>query len=153
MSETLEELLSGEPGPFLEDENSFFGQKRVNPSMKDAPMETDCGGAIITKAKMTYGEADALAQRVDLIGYPAFVAGFGEPHVYWRGGPHTPNRVFVGEIHWSIYSYLTTNGYLEGDPKRYSNSMEYLYDEVLKRLLSEGMVEAMDDVWRWFKIT
>ena len=43
-------LLRGEPGPFLENEKSFFGRKRVDPSMKDRPMETDCGGMLITPA-------------------------------------------------------------------------------------------------------
>ena len=36
-------LLRGAPGPFLETETSYFGKKRVDSSMKDAPMETDCG--------------------------------------------------------------------------------------------------------------
>jgi len=150
-AEDIVALLRGEPGPFLETETSFFGKKRVDSSMKAASMETDCGGAIITKAKMTYGEADALARRVDLTGYPTFVAGL-EPCAYWRSPyekPQPEGRHFKGAVWWSIYSFLATEGHIEGDPKRYKNSLEYLYDEVLKRLV-KAEVLSPDSDWRWF---
>jgi len=144
-------LLRGEPGPFLESESSFFGKKRVGSSMKDSPMETDMGGMMITKATMTYGEADALARRVDLTDYPAFVAGL-EPSCYWRSPrekKQPEGRHFIGEVWWSIYSFLATQGDIEGKPKSYSNSKEYLYDEVLKRLVAAKVFSADTD-WRWF---
>lgn len=146
-------LLRGEPGPFLETETSFFGQKRVDPNMKDALMETDMGGMMITKAKMTYGEADALAARVDLTDYPSFVRGL-TPNAYWRSyeKPQPEGRHFVGEVWWSIYSFLVTRGYLEGDPKSYKNSMEYLFDHVLDRLLAAG-VYTQEEGTRWYNET
>jgi len=155
-------LLRGEPGPFLDNGKSFFGCKNVDPSMKDAKMQTDCGGMLITRSKMTYGEADALAARVDLVDYPAFVAGL-TPCAYWCSPygekRYTPEGVyFKGEARWSIYSYMATKGYLDKDPKSYDNSMEYLYEVVLSRLVAAGVWTAADhevesgwpDGW-WFR--
>lgn len=145
-------LLRGEPGPFLEDETSYFGRKQTDSSMKDAGMETDCGGAIITKAKMTYGEADELARTVDLTDYPAFIEGLTSS-AYWKSKyapPREDELLFVGEVLWSIYSFLATEGHIEGDPKSYKNQMEYLYNEVLKRLV-EAEVLSADTRWRWFE--
>lgn len=144
-------LLRGEPGPFLEDEKGFFGKKRVDSSMKEAPMETDMGGMMITKAKMTYGEADALAPCVDLTDYPAFVEKL-EPCCYWRSPrekTQPEGRYFIGEVWWSIYSYLATKRYIEGKPERYNNTLEYLFDEVLKRLV-KAEVWFAEENGRWF---
>ena len=60
-----------------------------------------------------------------------------------------PGLLFRGEVWWAIYSFLTTEGHLEGDPKSYKNQMEYLYDEILKRLVNAGIFTA-DSEWRWF---
>ena len=145
-------LLRGEPGPFLEREGSYFGKKQTDPSMKDARMETDMGGAMITRAKMTYGEADELAKQVDLTDY----AAFRETHTvtcYWRSPyekPQPEGRHFVGEVYWSIYSYLATKGYIEGKPESYSNSKEYLYGLVLVRLVEAG-VWIKEPVGRWYQ--
>lgn len=159
------DLLHGAPGPYLETENSFFGRKHVDSSMKDSLMETDCGGALITKGKMTYGQADALAAAVDLTDYPRFISEIS-PNVYWRS-PYEkvrePGLYFVGEVWWSIYSYLTTLGYIRSmtpasygkghprpyGPESYDNTLEYLYNEVLKRLVADGVYTA-DPEWRWF---
>lgn len=160
-------LLHGDPGPFLETESSFFGKKRVDPSQKDAYMETDCGGAIITKGKMTYGEADALAASVDLTDYPAFVAGL-TPNAYWRSpyeAPQPPGVYFVGEVWWSLYSYLTVKEYIcsmtpahygaghpqQRGPMSYDNGMEYLYNEVLKRLVADGLYTPDPSGW-WYTL-
>lgn len=139
-------LLRGEPGPFLETETSFFGKKRVDPSMKDALMETDCGGMIITKAKMTYGQADELARQVDLAAYPAFVRGL-KRNAYWRWERPDAAERYVGEVYWSIYSYLTTYGYVEGDPSRYNNALEYLFGRVLARLVAASVFTVRDREW------
>ena len=153
MSTEILALLRGEAGPFLEDETSFFGKKRVDSSMKDAPMETDMGGMIITKAKMTYGEADELAAKVDLAGYPAFVQALTSS-VYWKSKyekQQSEERHFRGAVWWSIYSFLVTEGHIEGNPKSYKNQMEYLYNEVLKRLVDTKVWDA-DAGWRWFTL-
>lgn len=164
-AQDIVDLIHGAPGPYLENETSFFGQKRVNPSMKDARMETDCGGMIITKGKMTYGAADALAASVDLSDYPAFIAAL-TPNAYWMSPyekPQPPGVHFVGQVWWSIYSYLTTKGHIcsmtpasygKGHPQArgpgsYDNGLEYLYDEVLKRLVADGVYTA-DPEWRYF---
>lgn len=146
-AQDIVDLINGAPGPYLENETSFFGQKRVNPSMKDARMETDCGGALITKGKMTYGAADALAASVDLSDFPLFADSVTGPECYHHAEPD--GRFFFGVVYWVIYSYLTTRKIIEGDPKSYHNGMEYLYDEVLKRLVTDGIYTA-DPEWRWF---
>lgn len=140
------DLVHGAPGPYLETEDSFFGRKRVDPSMKEARMETDCGGMLITKSRLTYGEADEIAARVDLAGFPAFVDGLS-PSCYWTVDPD--GRVFVGCLWWAIYSYLATAGHIAGDPARYNNTAEYLYDLVLRRLVADGVYVA-DARWRYF---
>ncbi len=167
------DLLRGAPGPYFETESSFFGKKRVDSSMKESPMETDMGGMIITKASMTYGEADSLASSVDLTGYPAFVRRHTQS-VYWNSpynkNPPPPGLFFKGDAWWSIYSYLVTQGVIEGDPKSYKNQMEYLYNQILHRLVEAGVwLEAVnedenarwiaefgevlvDGKWRWFKL-
>ena len=145
-------LLHGAPGPYLESETSFFGRKRVDPSMKDARMETDCGGMLITKGTLTYDEADTLAAFVDLSDYPAFVAALTS-NVYWMSPYEKPKPLgvyYVGEVWWSIYSYLTTLGYLPGSPNSYNNGNEYLYNEVLKRLVTNGVFTADSD-WKFFQ--
>ena len=152
-------LLRGEPGPFLENEKSFFGRKRVDPSMKDRPMETDCGGMLITKAKMTYGEADELTRRVDLTDFPAFWASLSDPgspyrrrwkntNPYWHTEPD--GKFYVGMVWWSIYSFLATKGLIAGDPESYNNALEYLYNEVLKRLVAAGVFTVDLPGWRYF---
>lgn len=141
------------PLAFLETEASFFGRKRVNPAMKDAKMETDCGGMLITKAPLTYGEADQLAEVVDLAGFPAFCQTL-VPSAYWRSPYETPkptNVFFVGELWWAIYSYLATARLIPGDPHAYHNGMEYLYDLILRRLVAAG-VYTPDVNWRWFRV-
>lgn len=146
-------LLLGDPGPFLENDNSYFGKKQTDPSMKEAGMETDCGGAVITKAKMTYGEADELAKRVNLTDYPAFIKALTSS-VYWESKyekPQPEGTHFIGEVWWSIYSFLVTKGHIKGDPRSYKNSMEYLFNEVLKRLV-KAKVWSVDADWRWFEI-
>lgn len=143
-------LLRGEPGPFLENETSFFGKKRVDPSMKEAFMETDCGGALITKAKMTYGEADELARTVELTGFSDFLSGL-QPSCYWK--PREDGSFYIGNAWWVVYSFLATQNAFASkrDPKRYDNALEYLYDEVLKRLVCEGVLQA-DAEWRFFRL-
>lgn len=130
------DLIHGKPGPFLETETSFFGKKRVDPSMKDAKMETDCGGMLITKGSLTYGEADVIAAAVDLTDFPAFVDAV-QSSAYWE--PKADGRVFYGMIYFVIYSFLKVKGHIPEEPRAYNNGMEYLYDEVLKRLVAAGV--------------
>lgn len=92
-------LLRGEPGPFLDSGNSYFGVKQVNESMKDKAMETDLGGALITRAKMTYGEADELAARVDLTDFPEF---FLQVRTSGRHWDEKDGKVFFGSVYGSI---------------------------------------------------
>jgi hypothetical protein len=127
------DLIHGAPGPYLETETSFFGKKRVDPSMKDAKMETDCGGSLITKGALTYGEADALAAAVDLSEFPAFVDAV-QPSCYWE--PKSDGRVFYGMLYFAIYTFLKLKGHIPEESRRYNNGMEYLYDVVLKRVIS-----------------
>lgn len=143
------DLCNGGSGPYCEDEETFFGKKRVNSSMKDAKMETDCGG-IITKAKMTYGEADAIAAAVDLQDCYNFIITCSGPQCYWKCDKVNRNP-YKGEIWWAIYSYLATKKIIEGNPSSYKNTLEYLYDEILVRLVAANLVEA-DEYWRYFKI-
>ena len=141
-------LMHGAPGPYMETETSFWGKKRVDSSMKDAGMETDCGGLMITKTAMTYGEADALAASVDLTGFPAFLKALTS-NCYWKSSyEEQRDQRFRGEVWWAIYSFLATEGHIEGDPKSYKNQMEYLYDEVLKRLVADGVfVDVAGGMW------
>jgi hypothetical protein len=137
------DLIHGKPGPYLESDRSFFGQKRVDPTMKDALMETDCGGMLITKSKLTYGEANALAEQVDLSRFSAFLDGLTPataPACYW----HTESNglLYIGTVWWVVYSYLATEGIIEGKPTSYNNTLEYLFDKVLRRLEAEGVFEA-----------
>lgn len=168
-------LLRGEPGPFLkrtkpDGTSSFFGKKNTDPAQKEAPMQTDMGGMMITEAGMTYGEADVLAASVDLTEYPAFV-GTIQPSAYWQSPyekPKPEGLSFKGDVWWSIYSFLATKGIIEGDPKSYKNQMEYLYNLILHRLVDAGVwVEVVNEAeearwqelfgkslgsgWRWFK--
>lgn len=155
-------LVRGEPGPFLETEESFFGKKRVKSSMKDAKMETDCGGMVITKSKMTYGEADEFAKSVDISGFPQFLEGL-KPSCYWEARIREDGRIYIGSAWWAVYSYLVTKEILqlmtpayygEGHPQKrgpesYDNSLEYLYNEVLKRIVEAGYLIA-DENWEYF---
>jgi hypothetical protein len=145
-AEDILALVAGAPGPYLEDEKSFFGVKRVDSSMKEARMETDIGGMIVTKSTLTYGEADDLAARVDLAGFPAFVDGL-TPSSYWT--PRPDGWVYFGTLWWAIYSYLATNGYVPGNPASYKNSGEYLYTKVLERLVADGTY-VVDTTGRYF---
>lgn len=151
--EDLLALLRGEPGPFLETKTSYFGKKQTDPSMKEASMETDCGGMIITKAEMTYGQADELARAVDLTAFPAFLKTI-TPSAYWMS-PYEDDvpkdKRFRGEVWWAIYSFLATEGYIDGDPKSYKNQMEYLYNLILQRLVAARIFFIVDNEGRWFK--
>jgi len=144
-------LVNGNPGPFFEDDTSFFGRKRVNPSMKERKMETDCGGAIITKAPITYGEADAIAAAVDLPSVAAFIRIANGPECYRR--TLHDERIWIGDLRWAIYSYLATEKKVPGDPESYNNSMEYLFDAILKRMEQAGLVKSIDDKRRYFSLT
>lgn len=133
------EIMSGAPGPFLEDEDSYFGMKRTDPSMKDAYMETDLGGCIITKSKTTYGEADRIAAKVDLVRFPFFAAAIKET-CYWHK-PVQGKWHYYGEWYYAVYQYLRQEQYLiEYDPV-YSNSVEYLLNLVCNRLIEEGYLD------------
>ena len=43
---------------------------------------------------------------------------------------------------WAYIVFLATNRFIKGDPHSYNNSMEYLYGEILKRLVAEGRYQA-----------
>ena len=138
-------LVAGAPGPFNEDEKGFFGKKRVDPSMKDAKMETDCGGAMITKSSMTYGEADKLAAEVDLDKLIKFIRKDRPNDCYWEREEGKNNGcVWHGKMAWVIYSFLATKKYIKGSPSSYDNSLEHLYDLLLQRLVTAKLV-AVDE--------
>ena len=138
-------LIRGESGPFMETESSFFGRKRVDPSMKDAKMETDCGGMIITKGNMTYGEADKLASTVDITAIRKYISHDRSfPSCYW----HPKNgKIYTGEMWWAIYSYLAYNKIIEGKWNSYNNALEYLYDEILRRMEKSGLIKSIDRLY------
>lgn len=160
-------LAYGHPGPFLEDDEGFFGAKRVNPSMKNAKMEVDCGGAMISKAAITYGQADEIVAATNISDLDEFIrrlfdgkARFRVPDCYWK--PKS-GVVFHGDMMWAVYAYLTSKGVLKlPDPHggirgmdSYHNGYEYLYDKLLKRLEAVGAVIASGDKYgerRWFKL-
>jgi hypothetical protein len=146
-------LIKGEPGPFMEDEKSFFGKKRVDSNMKDKKMETGCGGMVVTKAAMTYGEADIIAKNVNSKDVIDYIKKFNKPFCfyppkcYWEKNKNPD----IGEMWWAIYSYLAHNKIIEGKRDSYKNSMEYLFDEILKNMVREKLVVADED-WIYFKI-
>ncbi len=142
-------LIRGEPGPYLETESSFFGVKRVDPSMKDRLMETDCGGMIITKSKLTYGQADELAAKVDLSGFLEFLSQINRSSPYWE--PEKEGKLWKGSLWWVICCFLVEQKLLPKPIGSYSNSEEYLYEKVLKRLVNEGTLQA-DPEWRYFQL-
>jgi len=132
---------------------TYFGRKQSDPNVKTDPMETDCGGAMITRSSMTYGEADALAESVELDGYVEMVEGL-TPSAYWRSpyeDPKPEGLYFRGEVWWSVYRHLVLAGYIDGKADSYNNSMEYLYGLVLKRLVEAGVWEPQDEQGRWFR--
>lgn len=104
---------------------------------------------------MTPEEATELANSVDLTGYRAFV-GTLTPSAYWRSpyeAPQPEGRHFIGEVWWSIYSYMALGGYIDGNPNSYNNRNEHLYDEVLKRLVTNRVYTPEEGGWRWFTYT
>lgn len=140
-------LLHNQPGPFLETEDSFFGHKNTNPSMKNANMQTDLGGMLITKAKITYGEADELASKIDLIALHKFIDNDKYHFAYFKC---TVDNMFIGQIYYLIFQFLKTEKILDIN-QDYHNGYEYLYTVILKRLVDEKLVENKDNDWRYFK--
>ena len=166
-ADNIIKLLHGHPGPFLEDDKSFFGKKNVDTTMKDKGMQTDCGGMVITKSLITYGDADEIAKNVDLKHLHEFIKKADSElndlvwpnskwplSCYWKRSEKYPEGYYIGDIWWVIYSYLATNKLIPKDnPNSYDNSMEYLYDEILKRLCSEALIKNYNNKWEYFKIT
>lgn len=162
-------LAWGHPGPFFEDERSFFGRPYASPDRKSDRMQTDCGGMVVTKSAMTYGEADAIADAVDLADLYRFLTGPESPKwatcVPTWSEDRTPirdpyfsdwncdDRVFHGVLWVAVYRYLVQRGLIPGKPtsSSYSNSMEYLYDRICDRLVAAGSVSRTADR-RWFDL-
>ena len=133
-------LIGGHPGPFFESEESFYGAKRTNSTMKDSLIETDCGGSIITKSTMTYGQADKIAASIDTNAVADFVRTCKGQSCCWKA---SLSRIYYGELWWAIYSYLATTKVINGDPQGYNNSLEYLFDLIAKRLVADGFAEEI----------
>ncbi len=132
---------------------------------KDKNMQTDCGGLMITKSIVTYGEADKIAKDVNLEELIVFMKKADNERndlkwpnsiwpisCYWMRSEKYPDRYFRGKMWWVIYSFLSKHKLIPNEnPNSYNNSMEYLYNEILKRLCEEGFVEG-DGHWKYFKI-
>jgi hypothetical protein len=114
--------------------------------------------------------ADIIARSVDMTGFLAFARAL-QPCCYWNSPyekPKPEGMHYIGEVWWSIYSFLATQGHIAGKPSSYNNAGEYLYDEVLKRLVAaEVFVETRNETedarwvelgiplrgWRWFLLS
>lgn len=144
-------LIKGESGPFLESDDSFFGRSNVTSDMKGATMQQDCGGMIVTKAPLTYGQADEIAENVDLqlvMNHIYDLVQNKTSHCYWKG----KDPVYYGEIYWAIFDVLAKNNLIPHRNKEldYNNSMEYLYKKVLDRLVETKKLYSEDG--RWYKL-
>lgn len=135
-------LVNGNLGPFFENKSSFFGQKNVNSTMKDCKMQTDIGGAIITKSDLTYGQADEITASINIQEIWKFIDSFEGQNCYWKC---TKTKMFIGELYWVIYEFLRIKKIIfdKYDGQKgpyYNNSNEYLYDEIIKRMISEKLI-------------
>jgi|SRR6185436_14877227 len=147
------DLINGHPGPFMETETSFLGAPYADSNRKTDRMQIDCGGGIVTKSKMTYGEANTIADSVDLADLHAFLVGPETPKWSRYGERRSPyfrdwnddRRVYHGIIWVAVYRYLVKRKLIEGEDDSYSNSAEYLYDRVCDRLVAAGFVTRTDD--------
>ncbi len=161
----LIKLLNGEEGRFLESDDSYYGRKTVNSNQKDKFMETDCGGMIITKSKMTYGDADKLADTIDLKDMFEHINIMQKEsgNCYWGGSywnekiqtvsykERNKDKIFRGEFYWAIWNYLTTKQIIEGKPESYNNALEYLFNQILINFAGEGFVLCTKD-FKYFKL-
>jgi hypothetical protein len=142
-------------------------------------LQTDCGGMVITQSKVTYEEAAKIADAVDLDDICQYLRDFRQSdhfkndscyfHEYdrqketWTINKYTESSMFHGILWVAVYRYLVDRKLVPhpGAGRGYDNTLEWLFERVLDRLVKAGIFSRVTKRSRmfpkmtrtWFDIT
>lgn len=129
---------------------SFFG--RLGLLTPESPLQTDCGGSIITENDITYAKADRIIQEVDLKDLLEYMRSFKRTEQYAKDtcyfkeqgvDKYDESNLFRGVAYVVIFRYIRDRKILPIPADcDYNNTLEYIFQRLLDRLVTEGHVSA-----------
>jgi hypothetical protein len=128
---------------------TYFGLKTSRPEDDDAPMQTDCGGAMITQCSMTQGRAREIVADTDLKELHEFILAYPKEGYSFKDW-NSDSYVFWGTVMVVIYRYLNARipwerKYPDPENKAYDNSAEFLYRLLLDKMEEAGLIAKVKE--------